>query len=231
MILTSFDFFKTLSAEYNIEINQILNCLKSTLERNLKCGKLFSEFKNNKLYFYEIIYNRFGERRRQEIKIKQNIYQKLLDDFIHTLRKESIRQNHKAIKNIIKQEGGIIEGKITTIKKQGIEVLTRYGYAFCPNQNIFIKDLKTKHFCVDKKMYFHIKKFGLFGKNALILDRKHINILYKEIDEFMGDCGIYHIVRDIGKQSIIFCTKQPNKEQIKSLAKITNTKIRIELRN
>ena len=231
MILTSFDFFKALSAEYNMEISQILNCLKDTLERNLKCGKLFSEFKNNKLYFYEIIYNRFGERRKQKVKIKQNIYQKLLDDFIHTLRKESIRQNRKAIKNIIRQEGGIVEGKITAIKKQGIEVLTRYGYAFCPNQNIFIKDLKTKQFCIDKKMYFHIKKFGLFGKNALILDRKHINILYKEIDDFMGDCGIYHIERDIGKQSIIFCTKRPNKEQVKSLAKITNTKIRIELRN
>lgn len=231
MVLTSFNFLNMLSAEYNIEVNKVLNCLKGTLERNLKYGKLFSEFKNNKLCFYEIIYNRFGEKRKQEVKIKQNTYQKILDDFIHTLRKESVRQNHKAIKAIVAQEDGVIEGKITAIKKQGIEVLTRYGYAFCPNQNIFIKDLKTKQFYVDKKMYFHIKKFGLFGKNALILDRKHINILYREVNDCMSDCGVYHIERNATKESIIFCTKKPSREQIKSLAKMSNTKIKIELRS
>lgn len=231
MLLTNYKFLKDVSIEYNIDIDLVISCLKNSVEKHIGSSKVSVEFNNNKLSFYEIIINRFSETRKQELKIKQGTYQQILDTLIDSVREISFRQKNKALASFVKNEKAILEGKITGIRKNGFEILTKFGYGFCPKQNVFIKDIKTNKMQINKKMYFHIFKFRLRGKNVLILDRKHINILYREVKDVMGDCGVFSIKRNIGKEVFIFCTKQPSKKQIKTLAQTTNTKISIQLRS
>lgn len=230
MTLTTARFLKDIASKYNISIELVIDCLKDALEKSGNYGKLYSEFYGEKLYFYELIYNRFNEFRKQEVRIRQNTYQGILDNFMQKVTEESIKSKNKELLNILKNCNGIIEGKITNIKRNGLEVLTRYGYAFCPNRNIFIKDLKTKTFKEGQRLYFHLSKFRFQGKDTLILDRKHISILRKEAQEIMKDCEIYHIERDIGKEVFVYCAKKPSIEQIKALVKMANAKVKIELR-
>lgn len=113
----------------------------------------------------------------------------------------------------------------------GLKVKTHLGYAIAPKTNLIQKELATKHYQIDKTMYFHIKAVRKKGlKVQIILDRTHESIALAEAQSIMSDCGVYAADRTFGKGVKVYCTKQPTREQIKTLAKQMNEKIIVELR-
>ena len=70
MILKKSSELLQIANNYEIEASDVFQALKESLENILKCGKLYTDLSNGKIEFYELIYNRFGEKRRKIVKIK-----------------------------------------------------------------------------------------------------------------------------------------------------------------
>lgn len=228
--MTSLDFIKEASNRYNLEIHNVIKCLKKAIASSGDYGEISDEIKNNKLCFYENFYNRFGEKKTREVRITRYTYQGILDKFIDNLIEMSIQQQIKQIKGQQKAHKAI-SGKIVEMDNVGLKILTHLGYAFAPKDNLVQKELATKHYQIDKIMYFHIKKVRIDDlKVKMILDRTHQSIAFAEAQSVMSDCNVYAADRTFGKGVKVYCTKRPTKEQIKLLAKQLNEKIVIELR-
>lgn len=228
--MNSLDFIKEASKRYNLEIHNVVKCLKLAIKQSGNYGEISDEIKNDKIHFYETFYNRFGERKFRAIKITRNIYQGILDRFIDNLIEISMNQQ---IRQIGRQNSThqAISGKIVEINHIGLKVLTHLGYAVAPKINLLKKELATKHYEIDKVMFFHIKKVRKEDlKVQIILDRTHQSIPLAEAQSIMSDCGVFAAHRDFGKDCKVYCSKQPTKEQIKTLAKQLNEKIVVELR-
>lgn len=113
-----------------------------------------------------------------------------------------------------------ISGQIVEVNNVGLKVRTHLGYAIAPKINLIKKELATKHYQIDKTMYFYIKAVRKKGlKVQIVLDRTHQSIALAESQSIMSDCGVYAADRTFGKGLKVYCSKQPTKEQIKMLAR------------
>lgn len=228
--MTSLDFIKESSKRYNLEIHNVIKCLKTAIMSSGDYGEISDEIKNDKLCFYETFYNRFGERKIRAVKITRYTYQGILDKFIDNLIEMSMNQQIRLIKGQ-NQTHQAISGQIAEVNSVGLKVKTHFGYAIAPKINLIKKELATKHYEVNKTMYFHIKAVRKKGlKVQIVLDRTHQSVALAESQSVMSDCGVYATDRIFGKGLKIYCSKQPTKEQIKTLAKQINEKIIVELR-
>lgn len=72
--MTSLDFIKEASKRYDLEIHNVIKCLKTAISSSGDYGEISDEIKNDKLCFYETFYNRFGERKIRAIKITRYTY-------------------------------------------------------------------------------------------------------------------------------------------------------------
>lgn len=228
--MTDLNFIKETSKRYNLEIHNVIKCLKMAIARSGDYGEISDEIKNDKLYFYETFYNRFGELKKRAIKITRYSYQSILDKFTDNLIEMSINQQINQIKGQ-NQAHQAISGQIVEVNGVGLKVKTNLGYAIAPKSNLLKKELGTKHYQIGKTMYFHIK--GIRKKDLkvqIVLDRTHDSIAFAEAQNLMSDCNVYAAERLFGKGVKVYCTKKPTAKQIKALATQMNEKIIIELR-
>lgn len=214
---------------YNIEVSEVFSALKQALEVVLKCGKLYCDFKNQKISFYEIIYNRFGEKRKKFIQVKRNNYKAVQDKFINIIISYSLKKQREQAKSL---KSTIFKGKIEKVLKTGFEISSSIGFGFLPKIEVLRKDLARMQ--LGCQIYLAIKKIKNTTKTpnkTLIFTRKNINILKYEIMDNMSDCGVYFIEKISSRKTTIFCTKMPTKEQIKNVMRTSNTFLDIQLRN
>ena len=228
--MTSLDFIKEASIHYDLETHNVIKCLKMAIASSGDYGEISDEIKNDKLCFYETFYNRFGELKTRTIKITRYTYQGILDKFIDNLIEMQMNQQIRQIKGQ-NQTHQAISGQIVEVNGVGLKVKTHLGYAIAPKINLIQKELATKHYEINKTMYFHIKAVRKKGlKVQIILDRTHESIALAEAQNIMSDCGVYAADRTFGKGVKVYCAKQPTREQIKTLAKQMNERIIVELR-
>ncbi|EKF9029357.1 hypothetical protein O1A23_001575, partial [Campylobacter coli] len=214
---------------YNIEVSEVFSALKQALEVVLKCGKLHADFSNEKISFYEIIYNRFGEKRKKFVQIKRNNYKAVQDRFISIVISYSLEKKREQVKSL---KSMIFKGKIEKVLKSGFEVSSSIGFGFLPKVEILRKDLARMQ--LGTELYLAIKKFKGSKKapnGALVFTRKNMNILEHEIMDNMSDCGVYYIEKINARKISIFCTKMPTKDQIKNTMRAANTFLDIQVRN
>lgn len=227
--MTDLAFIQEASKKYNVEVSKVIYCLKTAIAKSGNYGEISDEIRNERLYFYESFYNRFNQKRTKQIKITRYNYQNILDEFINNLIEASNMQKYELTR--IKAHSKIIMGQIMQIKQNGLSVLTELGYAFAPNDYLFIKDIKSGHYQIGKKMFFCIKSYR---KNKLkvkiTLGRIHEKVDLAEAQNTLSDCGVFSTQRIFGKEVKVYCAKKPNKEQMRVLARKLNEKIRIELR-
>lgn len=229
--MTDLVFLQEASKKYNLEFYKVIHCLKIAIAKSKNYGEISDELKNNKFYFYESFYNRFGEKRRRAIKITRYTYQKILNSFIDNLIELSNEERLKNLKTKAIHQNGIVKGRITQVKDNGLVVATEFGYGFVPKNFLFIKDIKSGLYQEGKTMFFHIKKYRKFGsKIKITLNRTHNEVDLAEAQHILSDCGVYATQRTFGKEVKVYCSKKPDKEQMKALAKQLNEKIIIELR-
>ncbi len=230
MALLQTEYLDSISKEYDIELNKIIRFLEKALQEKGDYGSIRAEFGNGKLMFYEVIYNRFNERREREIRLRQTNYNRILDCFMKQVIDESLHLKNKAILKAKAANNGVVKGKIVAIRPNGLDVLTPYGYGYCSFRNMFIKDVKSKHFKEGETKYFYVIRGRKKGESSFKLNRKHMAVLRAEVAEFIGDCGVYHIERNIGKLAVVYCSKMPTKEQRLALVRAANIKIRFEVK-
>ncbi|EFD4862291.1 hypothetical protein HG273_000420 [Campylobacter coli] len=214
---------------YNIEVAEVFSALKEALEVVLKCGKLYADFSNDKIFFYEVIYNRFGVKRKKFIQIKRNDYKAIQDRFISSVTSCSIEKQREQIKSL---KSKVFKGKIEKVLKTGFEVSSSAGFGFLPKIEVLRKDLERMR--LGAEIYFTIKKIKNTEKapnGILIFTRKNMNILEYEIKDNMSDCGVYYIEKIGARKISIFCTKMPTKEQIKNTMRAVNSFLDIQVRN
>ena len=229
--MTSLDFIQGLSKKYNVEVYRVIKCLKTAIIESGNYGEISDELKNNKLCFYETFYNRFKEKRVREVKITRYTYQAILDNFISNLIDISNEERFANLKSKTHAKNNIIKGRITRIKAIGLDVMTELGYGFAPKKFLFIKDIKSHFYQINKQMYFHIKKYRKHSlKIKITLSRIHSDVDLAEAKELLSDCGVYATQRIFGKEVKVYCATKPSKWQIKALATQLNEKINIELR-
>ncbi|WP_144581947.1 hypothetical protein [Campylobacter coli] len=214
---------------YNIEVSEVFSALNQALEIVLKCGKLHADFSNEKILFYELIYNRFGEKRKKFVQIKRSNYKAVQDKFISIVTSCSIEKQREQIKTL---KSKVFKGKIEKVLKTGFEVSSSAGFGFLPKVEVLRKDLERMQ--LGAEIYFAIKKIKNTQKapnGILIFTRKNMNILEHEIIDGMSDCGVYYIEKIGARKISIFCTKMPTKDQIKNIMRTANTFLDIQVRN
>ncbi|HEB9306472.1 TPA: hypothetical protein RZK24_001099 [Campylobacter coli] len=214
---------------YNIEVSEVFSALNQALEIVLKCGKLHADFSNEKILFYELIYNRFGEKRKKFVQIKRSNYKTVQDKFISIVISCSIEKQREQIKTL---KSKVFKGKIEKVLKTGFEVSSSAGFGFLPKVEVLRKDLERMQ--LGAEIYFAIKKIKNTQKapnGILIFTRKNMNILEHEIIDGMSDCGVYYIEKIGARKISIFCTKMPTKEQIKNTMRAVNSFLDIQVRN
>ncbi|MCR6590516.1 Uncharacterised protein [Campylobacter insulaenigrae] len=227
MSFLTIDFLKEIAIENELDLFSIIESFKQAICQLYKSKEILIEVnKNGEILIEEIIRFKYDFLKKQ-LNIDSKKLKKLKNIFIENIKIE----RNKSIINSIKNNKNIVYGEVFAIEKNVIKVNTKYGIGFCFKRNLYIKDLNMLKIKIGQKLYFHIHKYRK-TKNGieLFLDRKHDNIVLKEAQEILKDCGVYDAKKIVGDKVLIYCMYKPKKTQIAKLAKLANERIQIELR-
>lgn len=228
--MTILDVLDEVTRQYDVDSYTIVSCLKRAVRDELGLGEVFDSYKDGKLDLFEKFIDQNGKEKTRRVKITQKRLNYVRDRLYKYIIEENTKERLEIIKKNLSSDK-VIRGKIISKNEYGLEISTKYGKAFAPNNLLNPKEVEEGKYKVEADLNFHIYKLGIKkNKINIVLDRVSKFLTEHIIKEVLGDkYTIYTMQRMFGKRIKIYIDKEPTQEERELLSMSLNEKVKFKL--
>lgn len=184
--MTILDVLDEVTRQYDVDSYTIVSCLKRAVRDELGLGEVFDSYKDGKLDLFEKFIDQNGKEKTRRVKITQKRLNYVRDRLYKYIIEENTKERLEIIKKNLSSDK-VIRGKIISKNEYGLEISTKYGKAFAPNNLLNPKEVEEGKYKVEADLNFHIYKLGI-KKNKINIDTGVISM-----NKMLVDTGILFI--------------------------------------